>query len=196
MPCWKLPSWHTLCCVYSDSYCGSQSRLNDSQYMQDVVMLLKGAHLTLNFSIEATSLLHHYAARPVPNVNVCKPAAAVYVQHCATQTALNRCLHMACLPTKHGNRESQRWRVTWPSASCLTHKHQAASCGLQTCPCCTHTSTPLSPASSISLHRSADVPMGRSAYLLQEQDQECGATVFSQPDRPLESINESRLQVV
>jgi hypothetical protein len=42
----------------------------------------KGAHLTLNLSIESTLLLHHYAARPGPKTSFCTTVAGVYVvQH-------------------------------------------------------------------------------------------------------------------
>jgi len=76
----------------------------------------KGAHLTLNLSIESTSLLHHYAARLVPNMSDCTP------------TAFDMCLYMACLPANHGDRKSWIWRVTWPSGPRLT---QASSISIK-----------------------------------------------------------------
>lgn len=194
MPCWKLPSWHTLCCVYSDSDCGSQSRLDDSQHMHDVVMPLQRCTSDVELQHRGNIATVSLCGSPCSKCECLQTSSSCL---CATLCNTDSTQQMSA----HGLLTNKAWEQGKPKVegdhfSCLTHKHQAASCGLQTCPCCTHTSTPLSPASSISLHRSADVPMGRSAYLLQEQDQECGATVFSQPDRPLESINESRLQVV
>ena len=77
---------------------------------------LKSAHSTLYLSIELTSL-HHL-----------------------------RCLHEACLPTKHGIR---KWRVTWPSGPGV----KLSSCQLQACPCWPYRSTSLSPASSMSINK-------------------------------------------
>ncbi len=52
---------------------------------------------------------HRYAARLVPNVRVYTPAAGIYVvQTYETEKAFNICLHVACLPTHHGNKKSQK----------------------------------------------------------------------------------------
>ncbi len=89
-------------------------------------------------------------------------SADVYVvQTCEIQEAFNRCLHMACLPTKHGIGKSQKLegdlaiRTTpYPGTklpSSQLPNCQLPSCQLQACPCWPHCATQLLPASSMSI---------------------------------------------
>jgi len=114
----------------SDTFTNRHDEMNHAKWCW------KGAQLTLSL------------AALFENMGFCTPAAGLYVvQTCATQTKLNRCLHVTCLPTQHGDGKSQKWRVTWPSGftpypgiklpmlasplnttvTCIKHDHQRSA---------------------------------------------------------------------
>lgn len=127
-----------------------------------------GTHLTLNLSIESTSLMQHYAARLV-SISSRRLSGAKLKNTRSTQ-----CVPLfGLLTTKYGTGNSRELKTY--SAIRITPDPgvKLPSCEVQACPCWPQPSTPVSPASSMSIRSLLGSPWaGLPRCSLQKQCQQ------------------------